>query len=143
MNSYASMYQKAQEEGTLQALTPVFHKWSNDEPLVIGEYVSREEVPSKQNPENKFWNIIFKTDAGLTSFNLSQFVEESAEIRMEEGHIYAVEFKGREKTGKGFMVNKFTIFEIPKNAADKLADNKSTKPALEDKEDGNGNKKKD
>jgi hypothetical protein len=92
--SYAELYAQAKEAGELKRLAPKLIKFEEGV-TIIGKYVQREIVPSKNEEIPDSYRYVVDTDDGLVSFFTSNAFDKSQGSVLEEGKIYAFVNNGK------------------------------------------------
>lgn len=108
MKSYKELHDAAKKGKALKPLTPTFMKWEKDGQQIIGAFLSKSAIPSREL--GKTYNqYVFDTDDGHVKFTLGQVGDSDYGEVFTPGLVYAIEFKGMGKSAAG---NEFKLFEV-------------------------------
>jgi len=92
--TYAERYARLKEEGKLKRLSPKLIKFAEGV-TVVGEYITREIVKSKNEDIPDSYRYIVDTDDGLVSFFTSNAFDRSQGPVLTEGKPYAFVNSGK------------------------------------------------
>lgn len=92
--TYAERYARLKEEGKLVRLAPKLVKFVEGM-TIVGEYITREIVPSKNKDIPDSYRYVVDTDDGLVSFFASNAFDRSQGGLLEEGKAYAFTNAGK------------------------------------------------
>jgi hypothetical protein len=119
MAEYRKLMEQAVKKGAVKDLTPSFLEWKEKNTKIVGKYVGAVSVKSGLS-EGSYNQYLFDTDAGLIKFHLGAATDGEIAGQLVSGHIYVIEYLGKEKLKGGHTVNKFKVIEIdPTLAADR------------------------
>lgn len=113
MNFYEQA-QQAFKDGNTINITPNYHVFDKENSIVCGRYISRSSVQSSVS-NGTYMQYLFDTDDGLIKFHLGSATDSEAGEVMIKGHVYHIEYLGKEDLKGGKTVNKYHIEEIPCN----------------------------
>lgn len=94
MNSYAEQYANAKKAGELRRLAPKLIKFEEGA-VIVGRYVDREIVKSKNEEIPDSYRYIVDTDDGLVSFFISNAFDRSQGGLLKPDKVYAFENRGK------------------------------------------------
>lgn len=92
--SYAELYSAKKEAGALKRIAPKLIKFEEGI-TVVGRYVHREIVESKNENIPDSYRYVVDTDEGLVSFFTSNAFDKSQGAILREGNVYAFENRGK------------------------------------------------
>lgn len=92
--TYAELYARKKEAGELKRIAPKLLKFEEGV-TIVGSYVGREVVPSKNENIPDSYRYIVDTDEGLVSFFTSNAFDKSQGALLKEGNVYAFENRGK------------------------------------------------
>ncbi len=108
MQTYAEMYAAAKKGDKVKTLTPEFMKWEKEGEQIIGAFVSKSDLPSRE--VGKTYNqYLFNTDKGHVKFSLGQVGDSDYGEVFCPGLVYAITYQGMGKSQTG---NEFKLFEV-------------------------------
>lgn len=108
MQNYAEMYAAAKKGDKVKALTPEFIKWEKENDQVIGAFVGKSTLPSRE--VGKTYNqYLFNTDSGHVKFSLGQVGDSDYGEVFTPGCVYVITYLGKGKSQTG---NEFKLFEV-------------------------------
>lgn len=107
-SSFDKAYEKATADGKSERLDMKMVKWSLEDPVLIGRFVSQEVMPETKfdTPVQRY---IFDTDAGRMSCLLGAATDKQMVGKMLAGDLMRIEYEGTKDIGGGKKVNLFKI----------------------------------
>jgi len=122
--SYAEKFARMKEAGTLKRLAPKLLKFAEGM-TIVGEYVTREIVKSKNDDIPDSYRYIVDTDDGLVSFFVSNAFDRSQGALLIEGKPYAFVNNGKIPWKEGQTMWDIAAFPL-------FGDNKDEEEETED-----------
>lgn len=110
---YEKYYSEQKEAKKLETMTPTFHEWKEKGDGIIGSFVAKLEIPSKNN-QGHYYQYIFDTNNGRIKFALGKVTDDAIAGELVKGDIYAITFHGKEDIGGGRSVNDFLVEHVGK-----------------------------
>lgn len=113
MKTYKKQYEEAKKAKSVKILTPQLFKFTPEDNVIIGVFVSRSLVGDIEG-EGGYYQYVFETDEGLIKFGAGSGFDADAGQQLAHGILYMVEYLGQAKTSKGRTVNKYNTIEVGK-----------------------------
>lgn len=110
--TYEEQLKRAQKDGTIENLTPIFKEFRVEGEKIIGELISYAEVDSAFG-EGTYNQYLFQTDEGLVKFSLGAAIDKEIAALMKVHDCYIIEFLGPVKISGKRTVNKFKVERFP------------------------------
>jgi hypothetical protein len=111
MKTYKELMEEQRKKGSFKTLTPEFKRFEEQGDSVLGRLTHVETVSNREDG-SEFNQYLFDTDNGPVKFMLGSAGDHEIGSQMKIGGVYYVEFQGKEKTSRGYQVNKFNVVEI-------------------------------
>lgn len=108
---YKEAYEKSKKSGALKDLKPEFKKWEKEGEFIIGRFKHRIHITSTMSPEG-YEHYVFDTDEGVVKFPLSGYNDKEIGSQLVPGHVYYIEYKGKEKLAAGNEMKVFDAQEV-------------------------------
>lgn len=97
---YQEQYDQAKAAGELHQMEPSMLKFEEGM-LIIGEFVERTLVESKDKKMENSYRYLFESDDGPISFFVSGAFDKRQGTQLEVGVVYAIEYKEKRDIGGG------------------------------------------
>ena len=118
---YKEAYEAAKKSKTLKDLKPEFKKWEEPGESIIGRFKHRIHITSTMSADG-YEHYVFDTDDGVIKFPLSGYNDKEIGSQLIPGHVYYIEYKGKEKLAAGNEMKVFDAQEVKNVAGLETAD---------------------
>jgi len=108
---YKKAYEASKKSGALRDLKPEFKKWEKVGESIVGRFVRKIHVNSTMSADG-YEHYVFQTDEGAVKFPLSGYNDKEIGAQLIPGHVYYIEYKGKEKVSGGFEMKVFDAVEV-------------------------------
>lgn len=119
--TYEEMFKRAKETGDMQTLTPEFYDWKEKGQYVVGKYVTKIEIQSKNNA-GFYYQYIFDSNKGRIKFACGKVTDQAIAEALVPGRVYAFVYGGKTEIGGGHTVNDFQVYALGEDEADNGAE---------------------